>query len=320
MTVEFALLAAAVVFAFVNGINDGGSILSVGLTVRSFRPLAGLVILSLAVALSPVLFGTGVATTLATRLVSLDGEEGRTALLVAVLVSVVVTLLLSRRGLPTSLTLGLVGAMAGVGVGSGITVAWGLVGVVLVAAAAAPLLGMAIGRAITVAAGSVPTRKDLQHSLSRWHAAAFGLLGIAYGVNDGQKMLAVFAVAAGSSAGTVPLVAWQLMAVAGCFLAGAIVGLPRFAGTSGSGVLPIRPPEAVTTELAAGLVVLGTGIAGAPVSMTQAASGALIGAGAHRGHGAVRWDAAARIGVAWVLTLPGAFLLGTASAILVSFV
>jgi inorganic phosphate transporter, PiT family len=53
--------------------------------------------------------------------------------------------------------------------------------------------------------------------------------------------------------------------------------------------------------------VLGTGAVGAPVSMTQAVAGGLVGAGGTRGWSRVRWRAAAQLGVAWVLTLPTAF-------------
>jgi PiT family inorganic phosphate transporter len=41
-----------------------------------------------------------------------------------------------------------------------------------------------------------------------------------------------------------------------------------------------------------------------PVSMTQAIAGGLIGAGVARGAGRVRWHAAVKIVIAWVLTLP----------------
>lgn len=318
MTSQTLLVLAALVFAFVNGINDGGALLSIGLGLRSIRPLLGLLLLAVAVVVTPMLLGTGVATTLASRLVGLDGQAGRAALLVAVLASMVVTLLLARRGLPTSLTLALVGAIAGVGVGGGIAVSWGLVWVVLAAAAAAPLLGLAMGRGLMQVWGRLPARSHLHVRVRRSHAAAFTLLCVAYSVNDGQKMLAIFAVASGPVVDPISPAGWQLLAIAICFLAGATLGLPRFAGTLGSGVLPIRPPEAVAAELSAGTIVLATGLAGAPVSMTQAASGALIGTGVSRGYGVVRWDSAARIGAAWVLTLPSAFAVAALGGFIVS--
>lgn len=305
--VEQLLFVAAAAFAVVNGANDGGALLSVGLTVRSIRPALGVALLSVSVAAAPLLVGTGVATTLSERLVVLDGEAGQLALLVAVVVAVGVTALLSRRGLPTSLTLALVGGIAGVGVGGRLPVSWRAVALVLVVAAVAPLVGMLAAVVLVRGAQRLPARGDLGRRIRGMHVVAFGLQCVAYGSNDGQKMLAIFAVAAGSAgAGVVP-VAWQLAAIAILFGLGTVLGVRRFAGTIGSGVLAVRPSDAVATELAAASVVFGTGALGAPVSMTQALSGALVGCGLTHGYGRVRWRAAARIAMAWLLTLPTCF-------------
>ena len=80
--IETALFATAVVFAVVNGTNAGGALLSTGLTLRSIRPVVGLVVLMVAVFAAPLLVGTQVATTLAQRLVTLDGQSGQLALMI----------------------------------------------------------------------------------------------------------------------------------------------------------------------------------------------------------------------------------------------
>jgi PiT family inorganic phosphate transporter len=155
----------------------------------------------------------------------------------------------------------------------------------------------------------------------RWHRVGFGLQCLAYGANDGQKMLAVLAVATGVAAGgTVPATPWQLAALAGAFLVGTVLGLPRIAGTLGGGLVPIHPPAAVVTELAGAAVVLGTGAAGSPVSMTQAASGALVGTATTGGTRRVRWRQALRLVGAWAITLPAAILLSVAVAAVVRMI
>jgi inorganic phosphate transporter, PiT family len=312
------LLIAAIAFALVNGLNDGGALLAVGLDVRTLRPLSSLLLLAAAVAVAPVLLGTAVATTLTTRLVTLDGADGRLALVVAVTVAVVVTWGLAARGLPTSLTLAVVGAIAGGGAGAALPVAWSTVALVLVLAAVAPLAGLGVAWALTRIASAWPSARSLDQRTSRWHVLAFGLQCLAYGANDGQKMLAVLAVAVGTAgAGAVPVVGWQLATVAVAFLVGAAIGLPRAARTlGGGGVVAARPHEAVASELASATVVLATGAIGAPVSMTQAVSGGLIGAGGTRGWSRVRWTAVAHLGAAWVLTLPLAFAAAAATTAL----
>jgi inorganic phosphate transporter, PiT family len=300
------LLVAALAFAVVNGLNDGGAVLSVGLRVGGVVPLLGLLGLAGAVAVVPLVFGTAVATTLVSRLVPLDGPDGSAAMLVAVVVAVVVSGGLAWRGLPTSLTLALLGAIAGAGLGWGLPVAWAAVGLVLLLAGAAPVVGLLGARVLILLLALRRRDRPLAQRVGRWHTLGFALLCVAYGANDGQKMLAVAAVATGGVAldGTVVPTTWLLAAIAVLFLVGAMIGLPRIAGTLGDGLVPLRPADAAITELAASSVVLGTGAVGAPVSMTQAVAGALVGAGTVRGLGAVRWREVARVGGAWVLTLP----------------
>jgi inorganic phosphate transporter, PiT family len=316
VSVEVAALLVAVAFAFVNGVNDGGALLAVGLDVRTLRPATSLLLLTAAVVLAPVLLGTAVATTLTSRLVALEGPDGDVAMVIAVVAAVVVTWSLAARSLPTSLTLAVVGAIAGAGVGAALPVAWTTVGVVLLLGALAPLVGLAVAWAVTRTAAAVRSSQPLDRRVQRWHVVAFGAQCLAYGLNDGQKMLAVLAIAAGTAtAAGVPVVAWQLAVVGAAFLVGAALGLPRVAPTLGGGVAAVRPHEAVTSELSAAGVVLATGLAGAPVSMTQAVSGGLVGASVTRGYTRVRWGQVVRLGGAWVLTLPAAFATAAVAAL-----
>lgn len=310
-----ALLAVAITFAFVNGINDGGALLSVGLDVRTLRPLTSLLLLTAAVAVAPVVLGTAVATTLTSRLVAFDGTDGAIALLVAVVAAVVVTWSLAARGLPTSLTLAVVGAIAGAGLGAGLPVRWSTVALVLILAAAAPLAGLGLAWVVARVAAAWPSARSLDQRTQRWHVGAFSLQCLAYGANDGQKMLAVLAVAAGTaSAEGVAVTPWQLAVVSVAFLSGAAFGLPRVAPTLGGGVAAVHPHEAVVSELSAATVVLATGALGSPVSMTQAISGGLVGTGLTRGYTRVRWRQVLRLAAAWVVTLPAAFLVALAAA------
>lgn len=75
-----ALLVAAGLFVVVAGANDGSSVLAAGTRVSGMRPLISLVLLlSTLVVGPPLLFGTGVATTLAHRLVPFGATGSRCA-------------------------------------------------------------------------------------------------------------------------------------------------------------------------------------------------------------------------------------------------
>ena len=306
--VAAGLIVLAVGFAIVNGMNDGGSLASMGIKLPGIRPLTAIGMLTVAVVLAPLLLGTAVATTLSSRLVSFEDAGGQLALAVAVVVALALVLVLSRWGLPTSLTLALVGGITGAGLGSGLPVAWGWVLWVLALAAIAPLVGTLIALGLSWAMYAWAPSLSMTPALRRGHRAAFSLQCLAYGVNDGQKMLAVFALALALPTAPVSLPLGFIALIGACFALGAALGLRRYGATLGSGVMAMRPINAVIAEVAAGVSVLSTGLLGAPVSMTQAITGGLVGTGAHEGMRRIRWNQAARIAMAWVVTLPAALL------------
>ncbi|MDF5758750.1 inorganic phosphate transporter [Spongiactinospora sp. TRM90649] len=303
-----ALVALACVFAVVSGINDGGALLGTGLKIPSVRPVVGILMLMIAVAVVPLLTSQ-VAQTFTTRLAPMRGPGGQAAMAVAVLASLIVVTVLSGRGMPTSLTLAVVGGVTGAGLGWGLPVAAGQVAFVLAVALAAPF----VGGLLAVLVSHLLVRLADGATLPRWHRAGFAVQCLAYAANDGQKMLAVFIVALGFAGAPVGVCA--LIAV--LFGLGTVYGLPRAGRTLSREILASRPLHGVSAELASGPAVIGCAAAGAPVSMTQAIAGGLIGAGVAESTHRVRWHPATKIVMAWALTLPASALLAAASALLV---
>jgi PiT family inorganic phosphate transporter len=140
------------------------------------------------------------------------------------------------------------------------------------------------------------------------HRLATCVQAIAYAANDGQKMVAVITVT--SFGVTAP----TLVAVAVLFAVGAVLGISAAADTLGSQISRAGPRDEVTAQLAASFAVLGSAALGAPVSMTQALSGGLVGTGMQRGRRQVRWRVAERLAMAWVMTLPSAAIIGAVAA------
>lgn len=312
--VTVALPIAIAVFALANGANDGGALVATGLKLPIFRPWHAIVVMTAGLGLGPYLFGTAVATTLATRMVTFDGPRGGVALLAALLATAVVVLTLTRRGIPTSLTLAVVGGLVGAGLGSRLAVDLPLVGTVLLVAAVAPLLGTLLSWTITRLLGLLRPSRHTGRTIGVLHVTAFLLLCLAYGANDGQKMLAVFAIGGGLS-GAVGAPVQHMAAIVGLFALGAVMGLPRLGRRLGSGVLAARPVHAVSAELSAAGAVLGSAALGSPVSMTQALVGGLVGTGVSDGVRRVRWRTAGEIVAAWAVTLPATVAVAAALAL-----
>ena len=307
------LLAIAFVFAVVNGANDGGAMVASSLKAPGLRPVGSMALLAGALVVVPLVIGTQVASTISTGLVSAPDEALPSLIGAGVVAAMLVAAFLTRRGLPTSLTLAVVGGIVGTGLGAGFAVSWGTVALVLGVGAGAPVLGALLGSVLARATAILGTRRAIA-GFGPVHVGAFGLQSVAYAANDGQKMFAVLAVVGsqGATSGAPPL--WQLAAVAALFSLGVLVGVRPAAGTLSGGVLRAGPRDEVSAELSSATAVLGSAALGAPVSMTQSLSGALIGAGVRRGYRQVRWRAAASLAAAWVLTLPLSAAAGAAIA------
>jgi PiT family inorganic phosphate transporter len=262
-------------------------------------------VIACATALVPVLIGAPVATTLAHSLVDFEGSAGRLALLAALIGTLLAVLVPALFGLSTSVTLALIGATVGAGLGSGHGVSWVRAGFVLIMAAMAPviagLLAVVVGRIVRMAPGSLVAR-----SLDRLQLLAFLSLCLAYGLNDGQKVLAILALSTGTSVTEArgdPLI-W--FAVAATMVAGMAIGLRKAVRTINRAILPQRPLQNLVNQTAAALTIVGGSLVGAPMSMTQSVVGAIVGSGIHGGWRRIRWGAAGRLGLTWLTTLPTA--------------
>ncbi|MFF4622404.1 inorganic phosphate transporter [Nonomuraea jabiensis] len=302
------LIVIAGLFAVVSGVNDGGALLATGLKLPSVRPATGILALVVLAAVVPLVTHR-VAVTFTTRLASFQAPGGEIAMTIAVISALAVVTALSMKGLPTSLTLAIVGGLTGAGLGWGLPVSPGSVLLVLAFGVAAPFVGGLLGWLLVRVLLITTTARGLR----RWHQVGFLLQGLAYAANDGQKMLAVFMIVLGFS--DAPLPYTSLVAL--LFGLGTMYGLPRAGRTLGRELIASRPPHGVAAELAAGTAVIACAAVGMPVSMTQAIAGGLIGAGVARGGGRVRWHATGKIVSAWLLTLPAGALLGAGLAALV---
>lgn len=310
---------AALALAAVSGANDGASMLSLALSGREVPPLLGLGVLVVALVTVPLVLGITVAATLVDGLVAFGPVTRPVAIPIALLLAVAVAGALAHRGLPTSLTLALVGSIVGLGVGLGAAVHWPVVGRALTIAAAAPFVAAGLANLLHRLSARLPLRASARRR--RWTGvAALVAQAVAYGANDGQKVIAVLLLAsvagagAGVARGTLDADV-RLVALGGVFALGTLWGLRAVVRRLGRGILSVRPGDALTAQFAASIAVLGTAAWGAPVSMTQSSAAALVGSGLTRGSGRIRWTTAARLAGSWALTLPTAVALGAGAAL-----
>jgi PiT family inorganic phosphate transporter len=224
-------------------------------------------------------------------------------------------------GLPTSSSHALIGGFAGAAVikaGFGSLVTSGLVkiGVFMVVA---PLIGFAIGFLMMLLTfwtfrRATPGRVDRVFRRGQLLSAAAYSLG--HGTNDAQKTMGIIAVllfSTGHLAGEFYVPFWVVLSAHAALGLGTMAGGWRIVKTMGMRITKLRPVGGFCAETAGAVTLIGTAMAGIPVSTTQTISGSIMGVGALQRLSAVRWGVAGRILWAWILTIPASALVAAAT-------
>lgn len=323
---SFSSVAALVVvigFAFVVGVSDApnGSAALIVSRAASYR--TAMTFSFVAHAVGGLLAGEAVAHTIS-GLVHVSPAQLPSTYLAGGVASLVFTLTLTRRGIPVSASIALVGGLAGAaaveagwqGVGWG-----GLHGIhpygvagSLLAIFLSPVLGgfaaaglrRWLGRALPRAS------RDIARSLRGMIWLTAGLVGLADGSNDGQKAMGLatsLLVAAGTIRGfAVPF--WVMALVALVLASGTAAGGRRIVRTVSSRFYRGGLLDGLAAQTASAAVILGAASLGAPVSTSSVVASSMVGVGAARRRRHVHWPTVRWVVSAWVITAPACAVLG----------
>ena len=106
----------------------------------------------------------------------------------------------------------------------------------------------------------------------------------------------------------VPL--WVKLACATSLALGTATGGWRIINTMGNRITDVESPQGFAAESASAAVILASSYYGYPLSTTQVVSGGVTGSGLGRRRASVHWGVLGQMASAWLLTIPGAGLLG----------
>jgi PiT family inorganic phosphate transporter len=311
------VIAVALGFDFVNGFHDAANSIATVVSTRVLSPRLAVVWAAVFNFIAFLFFGTHVASTIAKDVV--DQEVLTIGVIFAGLIGAIIwDLITFYLGLPTSSSHALVGGMAGAAVaksGFDVLVSEGIrkIGLFIVLS---PLIGLAVGLILTVLIAWLfhrVRRLDLLNKgFRRGQLVSAAAFSLGHGANDAQKTMGIILallIAAGHVApdGEVPI--WVVLCAHTAIGLGTLTGGWRIVKTMGSKITRLQPSGGVAAETAAAATLFATSAAGIPVSTTHTITGAIVGVGAARRLSAVRWGVAGRVVWAWVLTIPGAFLI-----------
>jgi PiT family inorganic phosphate transporter len=323
LSIVVLIVLVALIFDFINGFHDAANSIATVVSTRVLTPLQAVVWAAFFNFVAAFGFGVHVATTVGKGVVHADIVD-QWVILAGLVGAIVWDLVTWWWGLPTSSSHALIGGFAGAAVvkaGFGSLVASGLVkiGVFMVLA---PLIGFVVGflmmlLTMWVFRRQTPGRVDRVFRRGQLLSAAAYSLG--HGTNDAQKTMGIIAVllfSTGHLVGTFYVPFWVVMAAHASLALGTMAGGWRIVRTMGMRITKLRPVGGFSAETAGAVTLIGTALAGIPVSTTQTIAGAIMGVGAIQRFSAVRWGVAGRILWAWILTIPASALVAAATWLL----
>jgi PiT family inorganic phosphate transporter len=312
------VIVVTLVFEFSNGWHDAANSIATIVSTRVLTPLRAVIWAAFWNLIAAFVFGTAVAKTIGKGLVHIEMIDEK-VLLAGLLGAIFWNLITLIAGLPTSSSHALMGGYGGAAVAhSGfqalILAGWTMPVLFIFLS---PVIGMFTSMALTVVTSWI-VRKQRPLKVDRWFrrlqllsAAAYSL---GHGTNDAQKGMGVIttALVAGGVLNSYNVPYWVIIC---CHLAiggGTMAGGWRIIRTMGQRITKLTPFGGFSAEAAGALTLLVTAKFGIPVSTTHTITGAIVGVGASRRLTAVRWGITRRIVFAWIMTIPGAAVIGSA--------
>ena len=310
------MVGLTLAFEFSNGWHDAANSIATVVSTRVLTPFRAVAWAAFWNFIAAFVFGTAVANTIGKGMVHIELVDER-VLLAGLLGAITWNLITLVLGLPISSSHALIGGYGGAAVAHAgfralILHGWTMPVLFIFLS---PVIGFCVSTVVTVVTSWI-VHKQRPKKVDRWFrrlqlfSAACYSLG--HGTNDAQKGMGIItaALVAGGLMKSYTVPYWVIIC---CHLAmggGTMAGGWRIIKTMGQRITKLTPFGGFSAEAAGALTLIGTAHFGIPVSTTHTITGAIVGVGASRRLTAVRWGVTRQIALAWVLTIPGAALIG----------
>jgi PiT family inorganic phosphate transporter len=306
----------ALMFNFLNGMNDAANSIATIVSTKVLSPGIAVLWAAFFNVIAVFFFGVHVATTIGKGIV--DPAIVNEYVIIAALVGSVLWVYgCTYFGLPISASHALIGGLIGSAIvrgGTSILIYSGIIKVVLFIVLS-PLLGIFLGfliMALTMYAfrKTAPRKVDSLFRILQLVSSAVFSLG--HGANDSQKTMGIMAIllfSTGILGADFYVPSWVIFS---CYLTmalGTLTGGWRVIKTLGQNLTQLKPVHGFCAETAGAITIIGSTLAGIPVSTTHTITGSIMGVGLTKGASSVRWGIAKNIVVAWILTIPGTIIL-----------
>jgi len=318
------IIILALLFDFLNGMNDAANSIATIVATRVLSPklaVAWAAFFNFAAAFG---FGVSVATTIGKGIVSTEIVD-QYLILSALIGAIIWTHLCTRYGLPISVSHALIGGLAGSAIikaGIGSLVPGGLIKVA-VFIVLSPVIGLVLGVFFMIIVtwifrNSKGKKVDKIFRIGQLISSAAFSLG--HGTNDAQKTMGIISILLFTNGFLgeefyVPF--WVVIISHTAIGLGTLAGGWRVIKTMGMRLTHLKPVGGFCAETAGAFVLIGTAVAGIPVSTTHTIAGSIMGVGSVKRLTAVKWGVAGKIVWAWILTIPASAFCGAIAYIII---
>ncbi|MDE2181307.1 MAG: inorganic phosphate transporter [candidate division NC10 bacterium] len=310
----------ALIFDFINGFHDAANSIATVVSTRVLSPMQAVIWAAVFNFVAAFGFGVSVATTIGKGVVQPEAIN-EYVIMAGLIGAIAWDLITWHYGIPSSSSHALIGGLAGaaiVNAGISALIPAGIYKILLFIVLS-PLLGLVLGFGIMVVVIWVfwrvrPSRVD--RWFRRLQLVSAALYSLGHGTNDAQKTMGIIAgllFSAGYLGKEFYVPIWVILAAHAAIGLGTLAGGWRIVKTMGMRLTKLRPVGGFCAETAGAVTLIGTAIAGIPVSTTHTITGAISGVGATSGLSAVRWGVARQIVWAWILTIPLSAAIAAAS-------
>ena len=310
------LIAIALAFDFLNGMNDAANAIATVVSTRVLQPHHAVLWAAFFNFIAFLVFGLHVAETIGRGIIDADIVTAR-VIFGALTGAIVWQIITNRLGIPSSSSHALIGGLVGAGMakaGSSAVVWWGVLKTVL-GIVLAPGLGCLTALLLMLLVSWLFLRSTpfgVDRFFRRAQLVSASLYALGHGGNDAQKTMGIIAVLLYSQGymGTqfhVPF--WVVLACQFAIALGTAAGGWRIVKTMGSKITRLTPMQGCCAETGGSIMLFAATELGIPVSTTHTITGCIIGVGAAKRVSAVRWGVAKEIVTAWIITIPAAGLI-----------
>jgi len=309
-------VVVALLFDFLNGMNDAANSIATIVSTKVLSPLGAVAWAAFFNFAAYFIFGVSVAATIGKGIV--DPKLINVYFILSALLGAIIWVYVCTRfGMPISVSHSLIGGLIGPGLLAGglAAIAGGKIMMVLLFIVLSPLIGLLLGYFVMILVMHIfrrtaPLKVDGYFRVLQLASSAVFSLG--HGSNDAQKTMGIiWALLIGAQ--ILPqdanLPGWVVISCYSAIALGTLTGGWKVIKTLGVGLTDLKPVGGFCAETAGAITVIGSSLAGIPVSTTHTITGSIMGVGLTRRLSAVRWGVAGNIVTAWVLTIPATLLM-----------